>query len=183
MPSDWIINPFERRHTRNDFDCGVAVLNEYLARYARQHEDSGISRTFVAVDRRESSKILGYYSLAAGGIDRGNLPPSEAKRFPKFPIPVGRLARLAVDLRTRGLGLGEHLLIDALHRLFLTGDSIGMVAVLVDAKDEQAKRFYQRYEFDSIPGHPLTLWLPMKSVKRLFRGRSGSMLATTPSLE
>jgi GNAT superfamily N-acetyltransferase len=171
MPAEWEIIPFEREHDRHDFDCGVQALNEYLARYARQHEDSGISRTFVAVDRRAPSKILGYYSLAAGSIDRAALPLSAAKRFPKFPIPVGRLARLAVDLRTRGLGLGEHILMDALHRFFRTGDSIGMVAVFVDAKDEQAKRFYQRYEFDSLPDHPLTLWLPMKSVKKLFRGR------------
>jgi len=171
MPVEWEIGPVERQHDRHDFDCGVAALNEYLAHYARQHEDSGISRTFVAVDKREPSKIRGYYSLAAGSIDRASLPPSEAKRFPKFPIPVGRLARLAVDLRARGLGLGEHLLMDALHRFFRTGDSIGMVAALVDAKDERAKCFYQRYEFDSLPDHPLTLWLPMKSVKRLFRGR------------
>lgn len=171
MPVEWEIGPLERQHDRHDFDCGVAALNKYLAHYARQHEDSGISRTFVDVDRREPSKIRGYYSLAAGSIDRASLPLSEAKRFPKFPIPVGRLARLAVDLRARGLGLGEHLLMDALHRFFRTGDSIGMVAVLVDAKDERAKLFYERYEFDSLPDHPLTLWLPMKSVKRLFRGR------------
>ena len=107
MPVEWEIGPVERLHNRHDFDCGVAALNEYLVHYARQHEDSGISRTFVAVDRREPSKILGYYSLAAGSIDRASLPLSEAKRFPKFPIPVGRLARLAVDPRARGLGLGS----------------------------------------------------------------------------
>lgn len=168
MPDEWEIGPLERQHDRQSFDCGVEALNEYLARFAKQHEDSGISRTFVVVDNRESSRILGYYSLAAGGIDRSCLPPSEAKRFPKFPIPVGRLARLAVDLKARGRGLGEYLLMDALHRFFRTGDNIGMVAVLVDAKDEQAKYFYQRYDFNSLPDQPLTLWLPMKSVRKLF---------------
>lgn len=168
MPDEWEIGPLERQHDRHSFDCGVEALNEYLARFAKQHEDSGISRTFVVVDKRGSSRILGYYSLAAGGIDRSCLPPSEAKRFPKFPIPVGRLARLAVDLKARGRGLGEYLLMDALHRFFRTGDSIGMVAVLVDAKDEQAKSFYQRYDFNSLPDRPLTLWLPMKSVRKLF---------------
>lgn len=168
MPDEWEIGPLERQHDRQSFDCGIAALNDYLARFAKQHEDSGISRTFVVVDNRESSRILGYYSLEAGGIDRSCLPPSEAKRFPKFPIPVGRLARLAVDLKARGRGLGEYLLMDALHRFFRTGDSIGMVAVLVDAKDEQAKYFYQRYVFNSLPDQPLTLWLPMKSVRKLF---------------
>ncbi|MHB8784167.1 MAG: GNAT family N-acetyltransferase [Desulfobacteria bacterium] len=92
--------------------------------------------------------------------------PTRSSR--KFPIPVGRIARLAVDLKARGRGLGEYLLMDALHRFFRTGNSIGMVAVLVDAKDEQAKYFYRRYDFNSLTDRPLTLWLPMKSVRKLF---------------
>ncbi len=171
MRSDRIVEPLERYHDRSGFDCGVGALNEYIARFARQHEDSGVARTFVAVDKRRSTRILGYYSLAAGSIDHASLPPAEAKRFPKFPIPAGRLARLAVDRRAQGQGLGEFLLLDALHRFARTGESIGMAAVLIDAKDEHAKRFYQRFEFDCLPDQPLTLWLPMKSLKKLFRER------------
>ncbi len=79
MPDEWEIGPLERQHDRQSFDCGVEALNEYLARFAKQHEDSGISRTFVAVDKRESSGILGYYSLAAGGIDRSCLLTHEIR--------------------------------------------------------------------------------------------------------
>jgi len=81
---------------------------------------------------------------------------------------VVRLARLAVDLRRQGQGLGEDLLIDALYRCLRVGEQVGILAVLVDAKHKHAKAFYSRYEFESLPDRPLQLWLPMIAVRRLF---------------
>ena len=169
MPSPWSINPLLRGHGRAHFECGESALDDYLHRYALQHQRSGIARSFVAVDDQAPQTILGYYSLAVGSIAKANLPPQAARRLPQFPIPIARLARLAVRKTCQGQGLGEHLLMDALARSARIADEIGLFAVLVDAKYQRAMRFYQRYEFNSLPGHPLTLWLPITAVKGLFR--------------
>lgn len=169
MVSDsWRIEPLARAHDRSHFACGEAALDEYLARFARQNHESGVAKTFVAVGSNSPPRVLGYYSISAGAIDRDNLPAHAAKRFPSFPIPVARLARLAVDREFQGRGLGEYLLLDALNRVLRASRDIGIVAVLLDAKHEKAKRFYARYEFESLPDQPLTLWLPMAAVAKLF---------------
>ncbi len=168
MPIDWRIEPLRREHDRARFNCGEPALDEYLARFARQNQESGVARTFVAVDDIEPARVLGYYSLAVGAIDKANLPPSAAKRFPNFPLPIARLARLAVDRSQQGKGLGEGLLLDALSRCVRVAEEVGIAAVLIDAKHERAKAFYQRYEFDTLPDHPLTLWLPLPAVRKLF---------------
>jgi len=127
-----------------------------------------VARTFVAVRDAEPARVLGYYSLAVGAIDKANLPPSAARRFPNFPLPIARLARLAVDRSQQGKGLGEDLLLDALGRCLRVAEDVGIVAVLIDAKHERAKAFYTRYEFESLPDHPLTLWMPLLTLHKLF---------------
>jgi GNAT superfamily N-acetyltransferase len=164
----WRIGPLARSHDRSHFACGEQALDEYLARFARQNHESGIAKTFVATGDDRPRHVLGYYSISAGAIDRENLPAHAAKRFPSFPIPVARLARLAVDREFQGHGLGEHLLMDALNRVLRASSDIGIVALLLDAKHEKAKRFYTRYEFESLPDQPLTLWLPMAAIAKLF---------------
>ncbi|HSF44340.1 MAG TPA: GNAT family N-acetyltransferase [Thermoanaerobaculia bacterium] len=173
MPVDWRVEPLQRDHDRTRFDCGEPALDEYLSRFARQNQDSGVARTFVAVCDAEPARVLGYYSLAVGAIDKANLPPAAARRFPNFPLPVARLARLAVDRSQQGKGLGEDLLLDALSRCVRVADDVGIAAVLIDAKHERAKAFYARYEFDALPDHPLTLWLPLPALRKLFEAGSG----------
>lgn len=151
-------------HDRRSFTCGVGALDEYLRRFARQHAAASISRTYVAV---AGTSIRGYYSLAMAGIRRDNLPPRFADRFPNFPLPVARLARLAVAEQHQGQGLGELLLADALQRCSRLSDEIGMIGVIVDAKDEQARGWYERYEFERLPDTPLTLWLPTAAIVKL----------------
>lgn len=168
MPADWRIEPLQREHDRARFHCGEAALDEYLARFARQNQESGVSRTFVAVCAPEPARILGYYSLTVGAIDKANLPPAAARRFPNFPLPIARLARLAVDRSRQGQGLGEDLLLDALSRCLRVAEDVGIAAVLIDAKHERAKAFYARYEFDALPDHPLILWLPLAALRKLF---------------
>ena len=170
MAADWRIEPLKQEHDRGRFDCGEAALDEYLRRYARQNQDSGIARTFVALGAAEPKRVIGYYSVAVGAIDRANLPAQAAKRFPGFPIPVARIGRLAVDRAVQGQGLGEDLMMDALRRTLRVAAEVGIVAVLIDAKHERARRFYARYEFEALPDQPLTLWLPMAAVRRLFVG-------------
>ncbi len=168
MSEAWRIEPLGKSHDRNEFACGVPALDEYLARFARQNHESGIAKTFVAVGPDTPRRVLGYYSISAGAIERANVPARAAKRFPNFPIPVARLARLAVDREFQGRGLGEDLMMDALYRVLRASGDIGIVAVLIDAKDEKAKRFYARYEFESLPDQARTLWLPMAGVAKLF---------------
>lgn len=164
----WRIEPLARQHDRSRFDCGEPALNDYLARYARQNQGSGIAQAFVVIGDEEPARILGYYSLSVAGIDKANLPAGAAKRFPNYLIPVTRLARLAVDRRAQGQGLGEDLLVDALHRCLRVAYEMGIAAVVIDAKHERAKQFYRRFEFEPLSDHLLTLWLPMPAVRRLF---------------
>ncbi len=158
------IETLSGNHDRRAFSCGEPALDEYLRRYARQHAKTHISRTYVASEGRS---IHGYYSLAMAAISKQNLPERQQKRFPRHPLPVARLARLAVDSRHQGQGLGELLLADALRRCLRLSDEIGMIGVIVDTKNDRAREWYQRYEFDSLPDTPLTLWLPMEALRQL----------------
>src|SRR5436305_1601665 len=108
MLVDWRVQALHRDHDRAAFGCGEPALDEYLSKYARQNHESGVARTFIAVRASEPAVILGYYSLAAGAIPRAELPSQEVQRFrfPRFPLPVARLARLAVDRSQQGKGIG-----------------------------------------------------------------------------
>jgi len=158
------IEALSGNHDRRAFSCGVPALDEYLRRYARQHAKTNVSRTYVAAEGRA---IRGYYSLAMAAISKQNPPDRHKGRFPRHPLPVARLARLAVDIHHQRQGLGELLLADALRRCLRLSAEIGMIGVIVDAKDELARGWYQRYEFECLPDTPLTLWLPMDALQRL----------------
>ena len=114
--------------------------------------------------------IRGYYTLSAASIDFSSLPPETAKRLPRYPqMPAALLGRLAVDVRSRGTRSGELLLADALQRVLLIEASMGIIAVVVDALDERAAGFYERYEFQRFPERPRRLFLPMRKVRDMFR--------------
>lgn len=131
-----------------------------------QHNKSGISRTYVLADK--TNKVLAFYSLSMGSINNNLLPERLQKRFPNHPIPIARLGRLAVDKNHQGKGFGKHLLAHALKMCFLLSKQIGMVAVVIDAKDENIRQFYLSYEFEILPDQPLILWLPVRSLNKLF---------------
>jgi GNAT superfamily N-acetyltransferase len=152
-------------HDRRNFSCGEPALDEYLRRFARQHAESKVSRTYVAA---KGELILGYYSLAMSAISKDQLPEQYRKRFPNYPVPVARLARLAVDQREQGTGLGKLLLGDALHRCYRLSAEIGSVGVVVDAKNGRAQDFYRAFDFEAFPETPLTLWLPIGAIAKFF---------------
>jgi GNAT superfamily N-acetyltransferase len=158
------LEPLSAHHDRRAFSCGEDDLDQYLRRFARQHAAANLSRTYVAA---EGSTVLGFYSLAMAAILKDQLPAAHAARFPRFPLPVARLARLAVDQLHQKQGLGERLLMDALQRCARLAEEIGMVGVIVDAKHERARGWYERYEFERFPDAPLTLWLPTGVITRL----------------
>ena len=155
------LEPLTGRHDRSGFDCGVDPLNVWLRQTALQHQGKGISRTFVAVPRDEpaldayrragcgdigGSTILGFYALASAFVLIDDLPPALAKRFPR-QIPVTRLGRLATRTGLQGQGLGQLLLTDAVSRARNAAEAVGSAGIFVDAKNDNAARFYQRYGF------------------------------------
>jgi GNAT superfamily N-acetyltransferase len=160
------IEQLTRRHDREAFDCGEPTLNEYLRRYARQNQEQGIGRTFVAVPA-DGAHVVGYYTLAAGSVQFANIPADLRRRLPRYPVPVAHLGRLATCLSVRGQGLGGVLLYDALQRVLRVAEEIGVVAVEVHAKAERARQFYERYGFESLTDDPLHLYLPLATVRRL----------------
>lgn len=165
---EWGIQQLSKDHDRSAFDCGVCPLNEYIKQFALQHASKDISRSFVAITDSSPTQILGFFTLSMGSLDKENLPEKYQKKLPNFPIPIARIGRLAVDLNFQGNGLGEGLLMEALQRCFELSEKIGMLAVMVDAKDDNAKRFYLKYGFTELPDQPLSLFLPTSTIKSLF---------------
>ena len=163
----WRIEPIEKRHKRDEFDCGNAELTEHLRKYARQNEEFAIARTFVAV-REGEERVWGYFTLRAGEVPLDALPEGVRRRFPRYPVPVVHLGRLAVDKAVRGQRLGEQLLVAALEKALAVSKEIGALAVEVIAIDEDAKAFYRHYGFDPLAGDPRHLYLPMKRIVQLF---------------
>ena len=157
------IQSLSGNHKRSEFDCGRAELDDWLSRFARQHQDKGISQTFVAIDSETPSRVLGYYALTVCEIDAKELPPKLAARLPR-KVPGIRLGRLAVDVSVQGSGLGELLLMDAIQRSCKVKGNIGVHALFVDAKDERAAAFYGHYGFAPFPDSPNRLILPFSTI-------------------
>jgi len=159
--------PLERHHQRAEFRCGQAALDGYLATTARQHADKGISRTFVAVDTARPRRVLGYFTLTVAEIDRGLLPAERKRQLPRGPLPVIKLARLAVDGEFQGRGLGGVLLFEALRRAAAAQALTGSVAVVVEAKNAAAAAFYAHHGFVPAPDDALTLFMGFAPIRDL----------------
>lgn len=150
-------------HDRRAFDCGKPPLNDFLRTKAAKHQAQHVSRTFVLTDSAEPKRILGYYTLSNCQIARQDLSADEARALPRHPVPAVMLARLAVDQQRQGKHYGRWLLMDAIKRCALVGQQSGVYALVVDAKDNEAKRFYLRYGFIAIVSRPMMLYLPLET--------------------
>ena len=167
MASPWRIERFDKsQHDRSDFDCGKAPLTEWIQKYVSQYERKDLCRTYVAT-RHGESRILGYYTVSNHRVTYETLPENEAKGLPNIGIPVALIGRLAVDASVQGLGLGKLLLLDSLRRVSFLADRIGIRAVEVEAIDDDARRFYQRYGFISLRDDPKHLILTLRVVREL----------------
>jgi len=162
-----IIAPLGTQHDRKSFNCGEGSLNQYLRRYASQDIKRRVNRVFVASAPDSPRQVIGYYSLSAGSLVSTALPESFRRRLPKYPVPVVLLGRLAVAESHQGIGLGSILLADALQRIVQAGQVMAVFAVVVDALNDQAARFYRQFGFIALPGQQLKLFLPMDSVADL----------------
>jgi GNAT superfamily N-acetyltransferase len=161
------VEPLGRQHDRTAFHCGADALDRYLKQQARQDADKRVAAPFVAVNP-PVKRVLGYYTLSASVLTLADLPDELARKLPRYPqLPVTLLGRLAVDQSARGQRLGEHLLLDALHRSLTHADQIAAMAVVVDAKDENAASFYRHYGFIALQAQPRRLFVPMRVVAQL----------------
>ena len=159
-----------RDFARADFDCGIESLNVFLKRYALQNLKKNVSVTIVAVSAEKPKKILGYYSVSMAQVTFEELPEDLSKCIPRYyPVSALRIGKLAVDRSTQGMGLGGELLRDALMRALVLSSEIGTCVVLVDAIDENAKRFYERYGFVALLDLPLSLVLPVETIAEAYR--------------
>jgi ribosomal protein S18 acetylase RimI-like enzyme len=162
------IELLSQSHDRAAFSSGNDDLDRYFREQAGQDQRRHLSAIFVLYDAANDS-VAGYYTLSACEIEPRSLPNEMAKRLPRRPVPATLIGRLATDLRYRGQGFGELLLVNALTRAANASRSIGSMAVIVDAKDDQARGFYERYEFQRFADDPYRLFLPVADAERVAR--------------
>lgn len=154
------------KHNRNQFNCGIEPLNNYLKVMASQQAKKDNTRTFVLEDKNNNSQIIGFYTLTMTPIDIKALP-NKLQRKHHSSTSGGLIARLAIDERYKGQGFGEWLLIDALKKLLTASDSVGFPIVIVDAKDG-AKYFYERYGFQSFQDTENKLFITIADIRASF---------------
>jgi GNAT superfamily N-acetyltransferase len=159
-PSYTSLAPLDGGHDRGFFDCGVPALNLYLRNYALQNQKRGIVRNYVTT-RKDDKSVVAYYSLVYASLDQKLLPAKLVKGLGKYDIPTMLLARLAVDHREQGKGLGKALLKDAILRTMQAAEIAGLKLLLVHAKDESAVDFYRKHGFEPVLNDPLKLFLPV----------------------
>jgi GNAT superfamily N-acetyltransferase len=165
----WREEAIAKRHDRKNFDCGSTELNEYLRRYARQNHESGGAKTFVAVPPTDPDRILGYYSISPGAIEFAKVPSSLTRRLGQYEVPVFRLGRLAVSLSIQGSGLGSALLLAAGVRALSVAAKVGGGALAIDAKDERAAAWYERFGAMRLVDDQTKLILPLKTLAEALR--------------
>jgi len=161
--------PLGRHHNRAAFSCGVAALDRYFHQQVGQDQRRALPAPYVVVDTATEA-IVGYYTLSTFSIVPASLPDPVARRLPRYEaFPAILIGRLAVDQRYRGRGFGRRLLVDALLRSLAISQQIGAMAVVVDAKDDAARSFYEQYGFTRFVDHEYRLFLPMATIAQLER--------------
>lgn len=154
------------KHGRSAFDCGVPELNSYFQTRISQDVKRHYATCFVAVEK-QSDEVAGYYTLSMGSVGLSELPESIAKKLPHYAqAPVARLGRLTIDLNYQGQKLGGSLLADAVYRV--AQSEVAAYAIVVDAINNTAARFYEHFGFLKLGSNPKTLFLPLSAaVKKL----------------
>jgi GNAT superfamily N-acetyltransferase len=154
------------QHDRSTFASGIEPLDRYFRTQAGQEARKNIAAPFVLV--LADGSVGGYYTLSATAVKLMELPANVARRLPRYPlVPATLLGRLAVDRRHQRKGYGRFLLADALYRS--VRNEIASFAVVVDAKDDAARRFYERESFLPFPDQPMKLFRPIADIAALFR--------------
>ena len=163
-----MIELLNKKHNRKDFDCGKELLNDYLKTQAGQDVKRKLSVCFVLTDS-ETKVIQGYYTLSNSSIPLSSFSEQIKKKLPKSykSIPTTLLGRLATDKKYQGNGIGKFLLIDALKRSYGISNEIGSFGIIVDPTDDEAKGFYQKYDFIELPDSK-KMFIATQTLKELF---------------
>lgn len=160
----WRIERLADHHQRAGFDCGQAVLNAFLQRQAGQLSRKGFGKTYVAV-AQNGLTVVGFVTVSAGQVQTVQLPTQ--RKLPRYPVPVMRVGRLAVATSAQGQGIGRRLMAFALQLALDMAQQVGLYAVIVDAKNDAAKAFYEALGFTPTLDNPLCLYLPMATLQQL----------------
>ena len=158
-----VIEPLNDDHNRSAFQCGIEALDNYLKKLAKQDIKRRISRVFVATQPDDSSQILGYYTLSALSIHLNELPEALARKLPRNPIPAALIGRLAVSQHAQGYGIGKMLLVNAIKRTLAVSGDIAIYAMVVDAINDEARSFYEKFCFIGLSPNSNRLFLPLKT--------------------
>ena len=156
------VEKLDATHDVEHFACGKEPLDRFLKRFALANQNAKSTRTYVVC---RGSTVVAYYSLAAGAVDRADAPRRVGQGLARHPVPVMLLARLAVDRTEQGRGLGKALVKDALLRTAAAADIAGIRALLVHAKDDEARAWYEALEFEPSPTDPRHLFLLLKDLR------------------
>lgn len=162
------IEKLRRGHAVEAFDCGREALNRFLVRYALPNQQAEASQTYVALSDDE---IIGYYTLVVGEVAYDDAPGRLTKGLARHPVPIMLLARLAVGLAWQGKGCGSGLLKDAMLRTLQAAEIAGIRAFAVHAKDDEARAFYEHFDFVASPSDPYHLFLLVKDVRAALRSK------------
>lgn len=158
------IEKLRRDHKVEGFDCGKEPLNRFLIRFALQSQLAGSSQTYLALS---DDDVIGYATLVFGDVAFEDAPERLRKGVAHHPIPLMILARLAVSLSWAGKGIGAGLLKDVLGRTLEAAEIAGLRAMAVHAKDDEARAFYEHFDFIPAPTDPMHLFVPLKDVRKL----------------
>ncbi|HWG19193.1 MAG TPA: GNAT family N-acetyltransferase [Terracidiphilus sp.] len=161
------IEKLRRDHAIDAFDCGQEALNGWLLKHALQNQGAGAAQTYVGLNGRV---VIGYYSLSVGQIEYADAPERLQKGLARHPVPMMLLARLAVHKDWQRKGVGRALLKDAVLRTLQAADIAGIRALAVHAKDEQARRYYEQFDFVASPADSLHLVVLLKDIRKRIGG-------------
>lgn len=161
----WHEAPIGKKYDRETFDCGDSALNEFLRRHARKSHELGGAKTFLAIDNIDNKTILGFYSLSPASVAYARTPEIVKRGLARHDIPGFRLARLAVDRRAQGLGLGGQFLLSAGGRCLRASAEVGGVVLVIDAKNSRVAQWYASYGAHPVLDSPLTLLLPLSTIQ------------------
>lgn len=167
MSAERVVEKLRPDHAIEGFDCGREQLNRPLRRYAWANQLAGAAQTYIGL---AGDIVVGYHTLAVGQVSREEAPERLGKGLARHPIPIMLLARLAVDRRWQGQGVGKALLKDAMQRTLRAADIAGIRAFAVHAKDEESRNFYQRFDFIPSPTDAMHLFVLLKDLRRIIAG-------------
>lgn len=161
----WHEEPIDKKHNRKGFDCGQSELNTFLHKHARQSHENGASKTYVAIDAGDGTRILGFYTLSPAQVQYQRVPEIARYKLGRYDVGGFRLGRLAVSTALQGKGLGGQLLVAAARRCIRASEQMGGTAMMIDAKDERSAAWYQLFGAVALNDMPLSLLLPYSMLR------------------